>query len=60
MDRRLKTSDLSFINLNRAIRIVNELAEEYKDVHDTNVGKEIHVSEALLDKENRNRNTERV
>ena len=49
MDRRVKTSDLSFINLNRAIRIVNELAEEYKDVHDTNVGKE-----------NRNRNTERV
>ena len=36
-----------FINLNRAIRIANELAEEYKDVSDTNVGKWIPVSERL-------------
>lgn len=31
--------------------IVNQLAEEYKDVHDTNVGKWIPVSEKLPDKE---------
>ena len=32
----IKTSGLSFINLDRAIRIANELAEEYKNVPDTN------------------------
>ena len=37
-----------FINLNRAIRIANELAEEYKDVPDTNVGK--NLSENLIEK----------
>ena len=42
---RVKTSDLSFINLERAIGIVNQLAEEYKDVPDTNAGKWIPVSE---------------
>ena len=34
-----------------AIDILNQLAEEYKDVPDTNVGKWIPVSERLPDKE---------
>lgn len=35
----------------KSIKIIKELAEEYKDVPDTNVGKWIPVSEALPDEE---------
>lgn len=51
---RVNASDLSFINLDRAIRIVNQLAEEYKDVPDTNVGK--NLSENLIERLEEERN----
>lgn len=35
----IRTSNLSFINLDRAIGLVNQLAEEHKDVQDTNISK---------------------
>ena len=42
-------TDCTFCILDKAKEIVNKLAEEYKDVPDTNVGKWIPVSEKLPD-----------
>lgn len=43
-----KATQLAFDD---CMEIINQLAEEYKDVPDTNVGKWIPVSEALPDEE---------
>lgn len=35
----IRTSNLSFINLDRAVGLVNQLVKEYEDIADTNVSK---------------------
>lgn len=47
IDGKIMYQENYLIDIDDAIKIVNQLAEEYKDVPDTNVGKWIPVSEKL-------------